>query len=629
MTAAPAEQNPAAAPKLIALVGPPNCGKSTLFNRLTGLRQKTGNYPGVTVEQKTGRVRRHGGMPVELIDLPGINSLNARVEDERVAMDVLTGKMPGVRQPDSILLVLDATALDRHLALAFPVISLGLPVFVALNLADELKARGGQVNAAGLSVRLGVPVALICARHGQGIEAIHSFLDPALPGKTRAQRVAPVQLPVLNDISQCRRWAFQTAEGARFRRPLPSPWTQRLDAIALHPVGGPLIFLAVLVTVFQSVSVAARPLQNLIEDTIAGSAARLGSVLPASPLRALLLEGVWAGVGSVLAFLPQILILFLLIGILEDSGYMPRAAVIADRTMARFGLQGKSFIPLLSGYACAIPAIMATRTIPSRRDRLATILVVPFMTCSARLPVYLLIVSAFVPNRSLPGPLPGTQALAMLGLYALGIGGALFTARLLGSTVLKPTASHFMMEMPPYRAPSVRFLALQLLDRARVFLRKAGTVILAVSVVLWLFARLPMNAGQLAPIDRSFAGMAGAAIEPILRPLGFNWKIGVGLITSLAAREVIVSTLGTLYGVDGTAPAGRLTTALHRDLTPGGAAALVVFFAFALQCFSTLAVVRRETGSWKWPAIQFVYMTAFAYGAAWVANGLVTMFVTG
>jgi ferrous iron transport protein B len=349
----------------------------------------------------------------------------------------------------------------------------------------------------------------------------------------------------------------------------------------------------------------------------------IASVLPASPVRSLLVEGVWGGVGSVLVFLPQILLLFFFIGILEDSGYLARAALIADRTMAKVGLQGKSFIPLLSAYACAVPAVLATRTIENRRDRIATILIAPFMTCSARLPVYTLIIAAFIPNRPLLGAFLWTRAAAMLGLYALGFCAAFLTARVLKSSVLKSGRAQFVLEMPPYRWPTVQSLGLRLLDRSKVFLRRAGTVILLVAVSIWVLSHLPLEGGKAPTIEHSFAGTIGRTLEPAIRPLGFNWKIGIGLITSLAAREVIVGTLGTIYGMEGEAPSEGLQAALQKDLTLGGAVALLIFFAFAMQCMSTMAVVRRETGGWRWPALQFAYMSTLAYLGALVANHLV------
>ena len=601
----------------MAIAGPPNSGKSTLFNRLTGLRQKVANYPGVTVEQRLGRARLENGREVTLIDLPGIYSLAPRSEDEQVAHDILSGAMRDFPRPDAVLLILDSTNLSRQLMLAAPILGLGLPSMVVLNMADDLRSRGGEVDVEALSRQLGAPVALISAMRGEGLEPVYRFLGErgAAPG--------PVELPVLDDVPRCREWAARIGQRAAYQAPAPRLWTRRLDALFLHPVWGPLIFGAVVVAVFQSIFSWARPLMEGVQSLVTRSGAWAGSLLPDSVLRSLLIEGVWSGVGSVLVFLPQILLLFLFIGILEDSGYLARAALIADRTMARVGLQGKSFIPLLSAYACAVPAILATRTIENKRDRIATILIAPLMTCSARLPVYTLVIAAFLPERPLVGPLLGTRAAAMLGLYLLGFLAAFGTARLLKSSVLKSERAPFVLEMPPYRRPAWRSLGLRLLDRSKVFLWRAGTVILAVAVVLWILAHLPLRDGKAPPIEQSFAGSLGRAIEPVIEPLGFNWKIGVGLVTSLAAREVIVGTLGAIYGMDPDARSLGLQRALRKDLTPAGAVALLVFFAFAMQCMSTVAVVRRETGGWKWPLIQFAYMGALAYSGAFLANHLV------
>ena len=352
-------------------------------------------------------------------------------------------------------------------------------------------------------------------------------------------------------------------------------------------------------------------------------------VLPDSPWRSLLIDGVWSGVGSVVVFLPQILLLFLFIGILEDSGYLARAALIADRTMAKFGLQGKSFIPLLSAYACAVPAIMATRVIENKRDRIATIMIAPLMTCSARLPIYTLLIAAFVPDVPVIGRFLTLRATTMLGLYVLGFVTAIVVARLLKSSILKSGGSPFILEMPPYRWPTVQSLSLRLVDRGKVFLKRAGTVILLVAVLLWVLANFPLQHGKAPPIEHSFAGMVGKTIEPAIKPLGFNWKIGIGLITSLIAREVIVGTLGTIYGIEGDElqQSKGLQAAVHHDLSAAGAVALLVFFAFAMQCFSTLAVVKRETGGWKWPVFQFSYMLALAYCGAWLAFRLTNYFL--
>src|ERR1700682_906854 len=558
---------------IVAIVGPPNSGKSTLFNRLTGLRQKVANFPGVTVEQRVGRVRMRNQQEVALVDLPGVYSLNPRSEDEQVTRDVLLGKMNGVPKPDSVLLILDSTNLGRHLVLAAPILSLKLPTLVILNMADDLAGRGGSVDVATLAGELGSPVALISAAKGDGVEKVIQFME-GTAGGTTALAPSRMELPVLQDIPRCRRWAHEVGNNAGYLAPAPPLWTRRLDAVFLHRVAGPLIFALVVMGVFQSIFTGARPMMDLLQAWIQNSGQWIGSMLPESIFRSLLIEGVWSGVGSVIVFLPQILLLFLFIGILEDSGYLARAALIADRTMARFGLQGKSFIPLLSAYACAVPAIMATRTIENKRDRIATILIAPFMTCSARLPVYSLVIAAFIPQRRLLGIFLGARAAALLGLYVLGFLAAIITARLLKSTVLKSTRAPFILEMPPYRWPTVTSLVLRLIDRARVFLRRAGTVILAVAIILWVLAHLPLHAGKAPAIGESIAGMIGHFVEPAIRPLGFNWKIGIGLITSLAAREVIVGTLGTIYGIEGTTQSVGLQAALRHDLTPGGAGGL-------------------------------------------------------
>ena len=601
----------------VALVGPPNTGKSTLFNELTGLHQKVANYPGVTVEHRVGRIALGAGRVAHLIDLPGTRALQPRSEDERVADDVLHGRRPEVPRPEAVLLVLDATSLGRHLALAAPILALGLPTLVVLNMADDLERRGGTVDTAALARQLGAAVALVSARTRRGLETVRAFLAGriALP--------APVALPELQNIPACRAWAGHISEQAAYRAPAPPVWSRRLDALFLHPWAGPAIFVTVLLAVFQAMFAVAAPLSNGMEAALTAADGWLGELVPAGVLHDLLLQGVWAGVGSVVVFLPQILVLFLFLGVLEDSGYLARAAVIADRTMARVGLQGKSFIPLLSAYACAVPAVLATRTIENRRDRLATILVAPFMTCAARLPVYTLIIAAFLPNRPLLGPFFGTQAAALVGLYALGFAAAVGTARLLKSTILRSDRTPFVLELPTYRMPTLRSLALRLVDRGRAFVTRAGTVILAVSVGLWLLSNLPRVAGGPPPITHSVAGTVGRAIEPAIRPLGLDWKIGIGLVTSLAAREVIVGTLGTIHGIAGDDSSLGLQRALRQDLTPAGAAALLVFFAFAMQCLSTLAVVRRETGGWKYPLLQLSYTLVLAYGGGLAAHALV------
>ncbi len=609
--------------RTIALIGPPNCGKSTLFNRLTGLRQKVGNYPGVTVEHHSGRMKAIGRSDLTLIDLPGIYSLATFSEDARVAVDVLKGQMPGVPAPDAVLLVLDSTHMNRQLMLAAPILALGLPTLVILNMSDVLQSRGGKVDVLAMARELGHPVALISAAKGVGLDRIADFLSQY--GNFEVTRPGAVKLPVIQSADSYRNWATQVSSRTRYQQPNAPKWTRRLDHVLLHRVWGPLIFLAVVIAVFQVVFGVGQPLSDGLGNMLTGLGVKVAALLPDGWMRALLRDGLWNGVQSVLVFLPQILLLFAFIGILEDSGYLARAALIADRVMRSIGLNGKAFIPLLSAYACAVPAIMATRTIENKRDRFATILVAPFMTCSARLPVYTLIIAAFVPDRKLLGSLVGLRATVMLSLYALGFLAALFTARVLKSSLLKASSAPFILELPQYRWPTLQGLGIRLYDRAKLFLRKAGTIILGVTFAVWVLSVLPVHTGQFSALTDSVIGHIGHWVEPVIRPLGFNWKIGIGLLSSIVAREVIVGTLGTLYGVDPETHALGLQQALRGDMTLGGALALVVFFAFALQCTSTIIMVRRETNSWRWPAIQFTYMTVFAYTAALLTNQIVNL----
>jgi ferrous iron transport protein B len=606
------------------LIGPPNSGKSTLFNRLTGLRQKVANYPGVTVEQRMGLMAGVGRPDLTLIDLPGLYSLSPYSEDARVSVDVLRGKMPGTPKPDAVLLVLDSLHLTRQLMLAAPVLAMGLPTLVLLNMSDLMEAHGGHIDPLKLARELGAPVAQISAVHGAGLDAVPLFLNQ------QANRAAakPLALPVVGNAASAHTWAAQVSRNTGYSAPLSVEGTRKIDNILLHRIWGPLLFLLVVVGVFEVVFSVGQPLSDGFGSILARIANLVRPLLPAGWIQSLLLDGAWKGISSVLVFLPQILLLFLFIGILEDSGYLSRAALIADRVMRSIGLNGKAFIPLLSAYACAVPAIMATRTIENKRDRLATILVTPFMTCSARLPVYMLLIAAFIPDIVYLHGFLGLRTLTMLGLYLAGFLGAMFTARLLKSSILKSSETPFILELPQYRMPTLRALALRLVDRARIFLRQAGTIILCVTLALWCLAHLPMiqspgGAISAPELSDSLIGRLGHFIEPAIAPLGFNWKIGIGLLSSVLAREVMVSTMGTLYGAQADTHALSLQTALHHDMTLGGALALMIFFAFAMQCTSTMAVVRRETNSWKWPALQFLYMLVLAWGAAFAVNHIV------
>ncbi len=563
-----------------------------------------------------------------LIDLPGIYSLDPYSEDARVSIDVLRGKMVGTPKPDAVLLVLDSLHLTRQLMLAAPVLALGLPTLVLLNMSDLMEARGGHIDALKLARELGAPVAQISAVHGTGLDAVPLFLHQ----QTNRAAAQPLSLPVLGNAASAHAWAAQLSRRTGYQAPLSVEGSRQIDNVLLHPFWGPLLFLVVVVGVFEVVFSIGQPLSDGFGEILARVGGLMKLVIPSGWLQSLLLDGAWKGISSVLVFLPQILLLFLFIGILEDSGYLSRAALIADRVMRSIGLNGKAFIPLLSAYACAVPAIMATRTIENKRDRMATILVAPFMTCSARLPVYMLLIAAFVPRIAYLHGFLGLQTLVMLGLYLAGFVAAMTTAWLLKSSILKSSDAPFILELPQYRMPTLRSLALRLMDRARVFLRQAGTIILCVTLALWVLAHLPVihsAGGNLsAPLlADSLIGRLGHFIEPAIAPLGFNWKIGIGLLSSVLAREVMVSTMGTLYGADPGTQALSLQAALHHDMTLGGALALMIFFAFAMQCTSTMAVVRRETNSWKWPAVQFLYMLAMAWCAAFAVNHLVMAFI--
>ena len=617
---------------LVALIGPPNAGKTTLYNQLTGLRQKVANYPGVTVEKHVGRALLAGAQAVDVVDLPGVNGFSARTLDEKVTRDALEGRIPGLRAPDAVVVIVDSTRLESQLMLAEPVLELELPTLLVLNMADELESRDGGVNDVVLGELLGVEVCRTNARSGLGLERVRAFLSaaaergagPAREAATVSNVSRGVPLPMLDAFRERRARVREAVRAAEYRQPGPSPFSQRLDGVMLHRLWGPLIFLAVVVLVFQAIFTWATPFMDGVEWAVAGTGEWLASTLPEGWVRSMIVDAGFAGVGSVIVFLPQILILFLFLGLLEDSGYMARAAVIADRSMYRVGLQGRAFLPLLSGYACAVPAILAARTVEDERDRLATIFVTPFMTCSARLPVYALLIAAFIPERPLLGPFMGTRAATLLGLYALGAVAAVLTAFALRRTLLRGKSTSFVMELPPYRIPTLRSIGIRLLDRTKIFLKRAGKIIFAVTVVMWVLTQFPRTPDGPPPVESSMLGQMGQVIEPAIEPLGFDWRVGMGLVSSLAAREVIVGTLGTIYGVeDASETSLSLQERLQTHLDLGAAVGLLVFFAFALQCMSTVAVMRRETAGWKWPTLQFGYMLALAWVGAWLANALI------
>ncbi len=590
--------------KTIGLVGPPNVGKSTLFNRLTGLRQKVSNYSGVTVEHRSGTLRR-GGQTV--IDLPGVWTLTPSSEDQRIAVQVLRGEGEHLPKLDAVLLVVDGTQFHKYSLLIGEVLACKLPTLLLINMADELKQRNGFIDPLAVARELGTPTALISAARGEGMDAVEKWLA----NEHGAAAILPVLQAGGNAAACAPDCGSLTAAGA-YRRPEHSAFTRGFDRWALQPVVGPLLCMALLLLAFQVIFRVAYPFGQWLSNGLGELGVRAGNVLPDTILRSVLVDGLWNGAASIVAFLPQILCLFVVITVLEDSGYMARAAVIADRTMGRVGLNGRSFLPLLSAYACAVPAIMATRAIPSKRDRLATILIAPFMTCSARLPVYALLIAAFVPARQVLGGLLGLQAVTLMGLYAVGLLAALGTAWAMRSSVMKGQAAMFAIELPNYRMPRLRTVGLAIVDRTKVFLKQVATVIVVLNLVIWFLSHLPMRGGKASEVGSSYLASIGDWIQPVLHPLGLNRAVGISLLTAFVARESVVSTLSTLYH---SVHPGDL---LRADIGVAGALALLVFFALAMQCTATLAVVRRETGSWLWPAVQFGYMTVLAYASAFL-----------
>lgn len=594
---------------LVALVGNPNAGKSALFNALTGARQKIANYPGVTVERKSGHTALPDGRPVELIDLPGAYSLQPDSLDEAVTRDVVLGKFEGQRRPDALVIVLDAGNLDNHLRFALELIGQGLPVVVALNMVDLAKRDGLELDAAVLARELGVPVVETVAVRKRGLEPLIGALNEALrhPAKN-----APVPMP------DTTREAHRIARAAVISETQGRQWNRRLDAVLLHPVGGIVILLALLFVMFQAVYAWSEAPIGWIEGGFGLLTQSINGAMPDSLFRSFLTDGVIAGVGSVVVFLPQILILFLFILLLEATGYMTRAAFLMDRMMASVGLSGHSFIPLLSSFACAIPGIMATRTIMDEKERLATILVAPLMTCSARLPVYTLIIGAFIPAQSV-GLGIGLRGLVLFLLYLGGIVGAVLAAAIIQRFVTKSRGGSFLLEMPRYQLPHVKDIAIGLWQRAWIFLRRAGTIIFVVSIVLWALLTFPKAPEGQSQVEYSIAGRITSVIEPVVRPIGFNHDMALAIIPAMAAREVAVAALGTAYAIeaeDDEQTAMALGPKLAADWSIAMALAFLAWFIFAPQCISTIAVTRRETNGWKWPLFMVGYLFALAYIAA-------------
>lgn len=600
---------------LVALVGNPNAGKSALFNALTGARQKVGNYPGVTVERHSGRMALPDGRPVELVDLPGTYSLDPSSPDERVTRDVVMGRQEGERLPDALVVVVDAANLDNHLRFTLQLIALGLPIVVALNMIDLAERDGLKLDVAVLARELGVPVVPTVAVRRRGLDELKAQLEAIVrSGPARVRNGTPVQ----HDIVVLQRRARQIATAATVAETAVRRWTHRLDAVALHPIAGPLLLLALLFVMFQAVFTWAVPPADAIEAGMGWLGQQVGAALPQGFVRSFLTDGLIAGVGAVVVFLPQILILFAFILVLEASGYMVRAAFLMDRLMASVGLSGRAFIPLLSSFACAVPGIMATRTIDDEKDRLTTILVAPLMTCSARWPVYTLIIAAMIPNTQL-APFVRLQGVVMFALLLIGVVGAYGVALVLRRTVTKGASSGFMMEMPKYQWPRWRDVALGLWTRATIFLKRAGTTIALTVALLWVLASYPVAPAGVKQSEYSVAGRIASGIEVVVKPIGFNHDIALALLPAMAAREAAVAAIGTVYAVDNTdddAGQARVEEQLRGRWTLPTALAFLMWFVFAPQCISTIAVTRRETNGWKWPAFMVGYLFALAYIAA-------------
>lgn len=613
-----------AQPLRIALLGNPNCGKTALFNLLTGARQKVANYAGVTVERKEGHLQTAGGRRVRVLDLPGTYSLNAHSLDEAVTRDIVTGRRAGEPLPDLLVCVTDATHLRLNLRLVLEARALGLPMVLALNMSDMAERQGITIDREVLSRELGMPVIGTVGVRAGGVRELLQWLDRAPPSALAAPAApaAPAggsaAQPQVAELHQEVRRIMDLA----VREPRVSlRGDDRIDAVVLHPVWGLLLLAATLFLMFQAVFSWAEAPMGWIEGTTAAAAAWINAHMAEGTLRSLLTDGIIAGAGGVVVFLPQILILFFFILVLEDSGYLPRAAFLLDRVMGTVGLSGRSFIPLLSSFACAIPGVMATRSIPDWRDRLVTIMIAPLMTCSARLPVYALLIAAFIPERTVGGVF-NLQGLVLFGLYVGGIVSAMAVAAVAKLARRNTGATPLLMELPAYRWPSLRGLGLGLWERALIFLRRVGGIILAVTILLWFLSSFPgAPEGATGPaIEYSFAGRIGSALAVLFAPIGFNWQISIALVPGMAAREVAVGALGTVYALSATGDdaAAQLGPLIAGSWSLATALSLLVWFIFAPQCLSTIAAVRRETNGWRYPLIMVGYLFGLAYAASFV-----------
>jgi ferrous iron transport protein B len=613
------------APLRIALVGVPNCGKTALFNRLTGSRQKVANYPGVTVERREGERLAVDGRTLRVLDLPGTYSLNPTTLDEAITRDVLLGRVADAPVPELVVCVVDAVHLPIGLRLALEVKRLGLPMVLALNRMDVAARRNVHIDVTRLAVELGVPVLPTVAVKRGGADALIEAIEPARWIANRSVKAPTWQEATAEDAEQTQIDLRGVLAAVGYSAPKESRWVARVDSVLLHPVGGIAILAAVLFVMFQAVFSWAQAPQDWIDGGMSRLGAFTAANLPAGPLSSLLVNGIIGGAGAVLVFLPQILILFLFILALEDSGYLPRAAYLLDRLMGGVGLSGRAFIPLLSSFACAIPGIMATRTIPNWRDRLTTIMIAPLMTCSARLPVYALLISALIPAKAV-GPF-NLQGLVMFVLYLAGIVSALVVAWVMKQFAGKRHYSPLMLELPDYQWPHAGNLLLGLWERVKIFLNRVGGIILALMIVLWFLSSYPAppDGATGPPIQYSFAGKLGAMLEYVFAPIGFNWQISIALVPGLAAREVAVGALGTVYAMSaaGDDVAGQLEPVIASTWSLATACSLLAWYVFAPQCLSTLAVVKRETNSWRYPLIMAAYLFALAYLASFITYRLV------